>query len=166
MAFSYDHPFAEKIAEDSLKILAYSDKARHLLDFLGEAPYSVHILRLPLSQPFTPDAAQIFLSVPVTQDFADIEQALDLAAALVELRQNREGYVRPVSDFEREENRQKQHLKNLDILLDVFEIAVELEDAGYRAEEVLRKGGFGKLLNAWKKNADYKEFINLYWSIT
>lgn len=161
----YTHPFAAKILEDAFKTLGYSETATRLQSGLKSEAYSIKIFKSLYARPFVADSKTILIGVPLTQEFADIEQVIDIAAGMIELKQIREGYLRPDTEPLKEENIQKQHLKNLDILLHTFPIAEELELEGYKAVEVIRKTGYGKLYKAWLNQAPYQDFINLYWAM-
>jgi hypothetical protein len=84
---------------------------------------------------------------------------------MTELKQLREGQTRPSSDPRHEDNLQRQHLRNLDIMLYSFPIVEELELSGYKARQAVERTGYKKLYTAWLREAPYEEFINIYWGM-
>lgn len=165
MMIDYAHPHSKKIRDDALKILEQSERAVLLKKELDRQVFSIQILKSPMEQPLVVNEKEIYLTVPAPQDYADIEQVLDLAAGMVELKFLREGQGRPTGNPDDEAYAQGQHLKNLEIMLHSFSIAEDLEDQGYKAEECLRKIGLGKLYKAWKDGKDYQEFVDIYWNM-
>ncbi|MCD8497707.1 MAG: hypothetical protein LRZ85_06240 [Alphaproteobacteria bacterium] len=141
----YTHPHAEKIHQETLSILQHAPSAARLLEQAPLPPGALRIFKTLYPRIFVPDEQSLYIGLPATQDYTDIEQVIDLAAALLELKAKREGMKRPDQALDQEESLQKQHLINLDLILHTFAIVQELEDAGYKAVDCIRKQGLAPL---------------------
>lgn len=161
----YTHPHQDNIIDGIQKILSNSDRAMELLQKCHETPYEISIIKSFYTQPYVLSERKICLFVPPMQENVTLENALDYYGCLVELANLRDGKARPKDNLHSVETQQNQHLFNLDIILEMFEIIEELEDSGYKAKQEIRAHGFKKLYSAWKKEEDYQELINIYWSI-
>lgn len=161
----YTHPHAAQILEGARTILKRSETGARLLQEADLQDYTVQIFRIIYPRILVPDDKNIYIGLPATQDYADIEQVIDLAAALYEMKWRHEGKIRPADDPDRQENLQKQHLLNLEIILHTFPVVEELEMEGYKAADSLRKQSLTPLYRAWLRQAPYEEFINLYWAM-
>lgn len=162
----YHHPQAATIKEEAISKLKYSQTAARLLEAIEkDKPLEILVFSNPQARPFALDTQTLLLCVPASKDHADIEQVIDLAGGIVEIDMLREGRKRPQGSPDDEETLQGQHLYNLEVILGTFPIAAELEEEGYKAELSLRKNGLGKLYAAWRKEAEYQEFVNLYWDM-
>lgn len=161
----YNHPNSLKIIESSITILKHSDTALRLMSTLETTAYTVTIFKTPYPQPFVPDNTHIYLGIAATQDYADIEQVIDLAAGMIELKKIRAGEIRPKTNSPEEQNLQRQHLYNLDVMLHTFPIIEELEFAGYKAVDAVERTGYKKLYKAWLNESSYEDFINIYWDM-
>lgn len=158
----YHHPAAETILEDVKRIICASDKGKAYWDN-HKAP--ITIIKGVVPQAFVIGTEAIYLRVPALQQKGRVEQALDLTGAFAEIKLNTARTISDSSKIEQDDQLITQHMRNLEIILRVFKVAKELEDAGYDAVKELRFMGLGKLWQAWKTGAEFEECANIYWSM-
>lgn len=159
---TYTHPCAADIVQQARDILARAHAGKALLDgYKGK----IEIIKGPLAQAFVPQTDLIYLRVPPLQKMAKIEQALDLAGALTEAKMLNTAEEPKPETLQDDAIIAAQHERNVDIILAVFPIAVELDEAGYKAVHSLRLMGLGKMFQAWKTGAEREECANIYWNL-
>jgi len=159
---NYYHPQGEAIKAQALEILMHSPRAKGLYE---EIKPTIHILKGPLPQAFVHASKTIYLRVPALQTKGRLEQAIDLAGALIELRINASLPPLDPATIESDEILVQQHYKNVSIYMKAFPIAEELDEAGHKALKEIRLMGLGKLYQAWKTGASLEDCANIYWSI-
>lgn len=158
----YKHPAAETILEDVKRIICASETGKSYWDNHKSA---ITVIKGPMPQALAVSADQIILRVPALQQKGRVEQALDLAGAFVEIKMNAMKIIAKPAAEMNGNYLLTQHLRNVEIMLKVFEVAEELEDAGYDAVKELRLMGLGKVWQAWKTGAEFEKCANIYWEM-
>lgn len=156
---TYLHPEAHQILDQTRTILSptpYADKINTL---------TIHVIKGPQPRAFCPNKNHIYLQVPAMQKSGRIEQALDLAGALIENKIVNDHGLPALESLDTDKTIEKQHLNNISIILGVFEIVDTLEHDGHEAIKTIRKMGLGKLYQTWKTGASREECAKLYWNM-
>lgn len=160
---SYIHPLGEVLLEETKNLLSSSPLGEALL---ARGLPQIIVLKGPLSQAYVHLDKIIYLRIPALQKKARIEQAIDLAGALLELQINAETPQNLDPDtLKSEEILVDQHLRNVEIIYDTLPIVSELEQNGHKAEREIRLMGLGRMYRAWKTGASLEECANIYWDI-
>lgn len=159
---SYLHPNANSILDEVKTILSYSAKGKA---YWENNKNPITVVKHPTPQAFVSPQGQIFLCVPALQQKGRTEQAIDISAAFAEIEMGEGRQVPEKTKLDDDETLTDSHMKNVMLILKAFEVAKELEDAGYDAVKELRFMGVGRMWQAWKSGADLQDCANIYWNM-
>ncbi|MEM7679585.1 MAG: hypothetical protein AAF182_01085 [Pseudomonadota bacterium] len=162
----YLHPRGEDVIEEIKTLLSVTDKGQAFLKIIEDNKITFKVLNSPEYQGLSVDSKTIYITMPSVERSAKYTQAIIASCHVHDCLQQKEEFVRPHPEVDKELYLSLNYTKNLDMLLEVSIMVEELENANKpEAVKAFRDMGFGPLYDSQKGQENALPLMDVYMDI-